>query len=228
MRKVVYTCLFSDGNRQSDDPCVKEEDKLEGFDYIIFTNIPDNIKNSGWIPFERELLNNHPVYTAKYYKWTAHNYLLDYDIAIYVDAYMMPNPKIIWDDYINKLNLSTIADSIILMKHSQRNCIYQECDAIVGCRKDSRNNMNKVLEFLKKENMPHNYGLSECGLILRYLKNDELNKFTEEFFNLMLEFTYRDQALLSYMFWKYDIKIQCEFTHAFYCKSGKMGNHNYT
>ena len=116
----------------------------------------------------------------------------------------------------------------MLMKHSQRNCIYQECDAIVGCRKDTRENMNKVINFLRQNNMPEKYGLNESGLILRCLKNDKLNVFLEEFFNLILKFSYRDQAMLSYMFWKYNIPIKYDFTHNFYCKTGKIGNHNYT
>jgi hypothetical protein len=226
MKKVVYTCLFSNGSTKPDTPFVK--DKLPEFDYIIFTNIPDNCKNSGWSPIQRELLNNHPIYTAKYYKWTAHNYLLDYDVALYVDAYMSPNPKILWGNYISRLNINSITESLILMKHSQRDCIYEECNAIVHCRKDTRINMDKVINFLKTNNMPHHYGLSEGGLILRHLKNNDLNNFLEEFFNLMLQFSYRDQALLSYMFWKNNIKIPSEFTHDFYCKTGTMGHHNYT
>jgi len=232
MRKVVYSCLFSNGTKQIDQPYVSESDKLKDFDYVMFTNVPDNVKNTGWSAIYMEILNNHPIYTAKYYKWTAHNYLLDYDIAIYVDAYMSPNsnsnPKIMWDDYIYRLNTVNISEGIMLMKHSQRDCIYDECNTIVRCKKDTRENMDKVITFLKENNMPVGYGLSEGGLILRHLKNDKLNSFLEEFFNLMLKYTYRDQALLSYMFWKNDIPIKYEFTHNFYNKTGKMGNHNYT
>lgn len=228
MRKVVYTCLFSNGSYKPDDPFIDSQNKIPNFDYIIFTNIPDQIKNSGWEPICMELLNNHPIYTAKYYKWASHNYLLDYDIAIYVDAYMAPNPKINWESYIDRINTNSISESLILMKHSQRDCIYDECNAIVEHKKDTRANMNKVLDFLSENNMPKKFGLSEGGLIMRHLKNKTLNDFFEEFFNLMLKYSYRDQSLLSYMFWKYDVEMRCEFTHDFYFVSGKIGHHNYT
>ncbi len=67
MKKVVYSCLFSNGSRQVDQPHINN--KLLDFDYIMFTNVPDNIINTGWSPIYMEILNNHPIYTAKYYKW---------------------------------------------------------------------------------------------------------------------------------------------------------------
>ncbi len=221
MKFVVYSCLFSNNTKLMDKPKITDDNKLKDFDYVMFTNIPNNVKNTGWTPIYKDLKDNHGIYTAKYYKWMAHKYLLNYDISIYVDAYMIPNPKINWLEYINKL------EGITFTQHNQRTCIYNECDAIVRCKKDSIINMNKVKEFLKSNNMPNNYGLSSNGLFLRNLKNDKFNKLCEELYNLMLEFTYRDQALLSYVFWKNEIPIKCEFTNEFCIVSGVMGNHNY-
>jgi hypothetical protein len=175
MKKVVYSCLFSSGTKRMDHPNINETDKLEGFDYIMFTNISDKLQNTVCTFIDKDLMNEHPIHTAKYYKWNSHKYFEDYEIAIYVDAYMMPNPTIKWDEYIPQLKSDDINCGIIQMKHSQRNCIYMECNAIVGCKKDTRINMDKVINFLKTNNMPGNYGLFECGLFLRHLKNEELN-----------------------------------------------------
>ncbi len=224
MKSVVFSCLFSNNTRQMDKPKVINNNKIVGYDYIMFTNIPNNVEDTGWTPIYKELINGHEIYTAKYYKWMAHNYLLDYDFAIYVDAYMIPNPRINWQAYINKLNID---EGIIFTKHNERGCIYNECNAIVTCKRDTAENMNKVKEFLTMNNMPNNYGLSSNGLLLRDLKNDKFNKICEELYNLMLQFTYRDQALLSYVFWKNDIPIKCDFTNSFYLVSGVIGNHNY-
>lgn len=225
MKKVVYSCLFSNNKKKLDIPNVTN--KLEGFDYVIFTNVPKNIINTGWTPIYKELIDDHPIYTAKYYKWVPHHSLLDYDIAIYVDAYLSPNSSVNWSLYINKLGISDITLGFILMKHPHRNCIYVECDAIVKCRKDTRENMNKVIEFLNDNNMPTNYGLSEGALFMRHLKNEYFNELCEELYVLMKKFTYRDQALLSYIFWKHNVKINAEFTNKFYCTTGKIGDHIY-
>ena len=75
--------------------------------------------------------------------------------------------------------------------------------------------------------MPQNYGLSEGGIFIRHLKNEKLNQLLEELYETMLQLTYRDQALLSYLFWKHDIKIWSELRDNAVCISGKMGNHIY-
>lgn len=227
MKKVVYTCLFSNGPKRHDEPLIKDENKLDGYDYVIFTNIPDKIANSGWTPIYKDLINDHAIYTSKYYKWCSHKYLLDYDICIFVDAYMMPKPTINWSPYELKLNDENINDACVIMKHPQRICIYKECDAIVACKKDTRANMDRVVAYLKENNMPANYGLTENGLFMRHLKNEKFNVFCEEFYNLMSQYSYRDQSFLSYMFWKYDVTIHVDFTRQFLMVSGKIGDHAY-
>lgn len=227
MRKVVYTCLFSNGKRKPDEPYLNADKKLSGYDYIIFTNIPDRLNNSGWTCVYKDLVNEHPIYTAKHYKWLSHKYLLDYDIAIYVDAYMSPSQNKNWDNYCDKLKLDNAHDGMITMKHSSRKCIYDECAAIQKHKKDTKEHMENTIKFLENENMPKNYGLPELGVFMRHLKNDKLNILCEELFSLMLKFTYRDQALMSYVFWKHGETINCEFSKDYCYVSGKIGNHNY-
>jgi len=227
MKKVVYSCLFSDGKRTLDIPCIKDTVRLNEWDYVMFTNVPDHLKDSGWVPIYKELIQDHPIYTAKHYKWLVHKYLLDYDIAIYVDAYLSPI-VMDWNKYIDKLKPDGIGNGIILMRHSRRNCIYDECSAISNCRRDTKENMDNVITFLKENNMPKKYGLSEGGLSIRHLKNNDFNSLCDELFTLMLRFTYRDQALLSYVLWKNNTKVNCELTKESYCISGKIGNHVYT
>ncbi|QKF94181.1 nucleotide-diphospho-sugar transferase [Fadolivirus algeromassiliense] len=225
MKKVVYSCLFVNGPKKRDQPSINN--KLEGWDYIMFTNIPDKLINTGWTPIQKPLVNNHPIYSAKHYKWCGHKYLSEYDIAIYVDAYMTPNHNVDWNNYANKVEVYGISNGIIMMKHPNRACIYSECNEIHKCRKDTKANMEKVINFLKLEGMPTNYGLTAAGLFIRHLKNNELNKFCEELFDLMLKFSYRDQSLLSYMFWKNKQQLNCQLTDKFYIRSGKMGDHSY-
>jgi hypothetical protein len=226
MKKVVYSCLFYDGKRIVDKPHIDEDNKLEDWDYVIFTNIPDELKDSGWTPMYKKLIKNHPIYTAKCYKWLAYRYLTNYDIAIYVDAYLAPITTD-WDKYINKLSTDGIENGVIMMKHSRFECIYAECYEIIRCKRDTEENMCKVMRFLKENNMPVNYGLYEGGLFIRHLKNTDFNNFCNELFVHMLNFTYRDQALLSYVCWKHGIKFNGELNKDFYFVSGEMGNHIY-
>lgn len=227
MRKVVYTCLFSDGSRKIDRPFVNDKDKLEGWDYIIFTNVNlEDFGDCGWTVIKKELANNHPIYTSRYYKWIVTSHLSEYDIGIYVDAYMAP-ANIDWDVYTDQLSVDDISNGIILKKHPVRNCIYDECIAIPKCGKDTKQNMDRVIEFLNSEGMPKGYGLGEGGLFIRDLRNEKVNNMCGELFLLMLRFTYRDQALLSYVFWKHGVKVNCQLTKDLCFISGTLGHHKY-
>lgn len=259
MRKVVYTCLFSDGNRKMDRPFVNNKDKLKGWDYIIFTNVNlEDFGDCGWTVIKKELANNHPIYTSRYYKWIVTSHLSEYDIGIYVDAYMAP-ANIDWDVYIDQLSVDNVdsqnssnsltpslfkvepqnlkiscstplfkvENGIIFKKHPVRNCIYDECIAIPKCGKDTKQNMDRVIEFLNSEGMPKGYGLGEGGLFIRDLRNEKVNNMCGELFLLMLRFTYRDQALLSYVFWKHGVKVNCQLTKDLCFISGTLGHHKY-
>src|ERR1700679_2451091 len=179
---IVYSCLFTNNKLGTDQPKINEEDKLPGFEYVMFTNIPEIVKKTGWTPIHKDLIGNHPIYTAKHYKWLAHKYLPDGEIVIFVDSYMMPHKNVNWSLYFKKLNKDDINCGIILMKHPVRGCIYNECDAIASCKKDTRKNMDIVKEFLKEKGMPRYGGLVESGLLVRNLKNDKFNKVCEELF----------------------------------------------
>lgn len=87
--------------------------------------------------------------------------------------------------------------------------------------------MDKVISMLKTAGMPKDYGLCQGGLFIIHLKNNNVNQACEELIITMLRFTYRDQALLSYIFWKRGEKVNAMFTKDFYHVSGKMGNHIY-
>jgi hypothetical protein len=87
--------------------------------------------------------------------------------------------------------------------------------------------MDRVIEFLNSEGMPKGYGLGEGGLFIRDLRNEKVNNMCGELFLLMLRFTYRDQALLSYVFWKHGVKVNCQLTKDLCFISGTLGHHKY-
>lgn len=213
---------FSIGINKMDKPIVTH--KLENVDYILFTNVSEQIDTlCGWSVVFQPLLYNDPILSAKYYKWCAHNY----DIAIYVDAYMSPNPNKNWFELAKQLSAEDVNNSMFIKPHPQRNCIYKECAVIVKCNKDTSDKMNKVIAFLKSKNMPNNYGLFETGIFIRHLKNVKFNMMCAELFSLIQQYTYRDQALLTYVFWKNNVNIPTYLTNDYYFITGEYGDHNY-
>ena len=123
-----------------------------------------------------------------------HKELPEYETAIYVDSYMEPNINKPWADLDKNL--------LNLKPHKRRSCVYDEFSYIVRFARDTKENMEKVKEFLKGEDFPENFGLWENNVFLRPLKNERVNKICEELYDLMKIYSYRDQTLLSYVLWK--------------------------
>jgi hypothetical protein len=200
--KCVVTTNFSVDGSSFENPRVASP--MKGWDYFIFSNVSEITNQeffNGWTVMPRNLISNHPIYTAKYYKYHIHKELENYDKAIYVDAWLNPNVNKNWD---------SLEEDFYLKKHKRRDCIYDELRAIVKFGRDSKESMDKVESFLKLEKFPKNYGLWETQIQLRSLKNDKVNKICEELYSLMKNFSYRDQSLLSYVLWKNNFKANDE------------------
>lgn len=192
-------CVVSANFNINGEPLEKPRinNPLEGWDYFLFSNI-DEITNeeayNGWKVIKKDLIDNNPLYTAKYYKWLIHKELPQYDTAVYVDSYMEPNANKPWST-LDKKNIN-------LKPHKKRNCVYKEFKYIVRFARDTQENMNKIKNFLKEEGFPEDFGLWENNVFLRPLKNNKVNKICEELYDLMKIYSYRDQTLLSYILWK--------------------------
>tara|TARA_Y100001937_G_C7134012_1_gene339013 strand:+ start:4557 stop:5252 length:696 start_codon:yes stop_codon:yes gene_type:complete len=193
--KCVVTANFNINGQPLENP--KINNRLEGWDYFLFSNINEIIEKdvyNGWNVVKKDLINNNPLYTAKYYKWLIHKELPEYDTAIYVDSYIEPNINKPWD-ILDK-------NFINLKPHKRRNCVYKEFRYIVKFARDTKENMQKVKDFLESERFPENFGLWENNVFLRPLKDPKVNKICEELYDLMKIYSYRDQTLLSYVLWK--------------------------
>jgi len=190
----VVTTNFSPNKAPFENPKVLKP--IKGWDYFIFSNIEEIVKEeifNGWRVMPRDLISNHPIYTAKYYKYHIHKELPNYSKAIYVDAWLNPNSDKDWD---------RLEEPFYLKKHQKRDCIFQELRAIAKFARDTKQNMDKVKDFLESQSFPKNYGLWETQIQLRCLKNKKVNKICEDLYNLMKNYSYRDQSLLSYVLWK--------------------------
>ncbi|NDG15533.1 MAG: hypothetical protein EB110_07800, partial [Betaproteobacteria bacterium] len=75
--------------------------------------------------------------TKKYIKWNSHKLLEDYDVAVWLDAYLAPN--------LSSTNLLqqwipqayTAKAAIVHRKHDARNCVWDECKAVVEAKRDT-------------------------------------------------------------------------------------------
>ena len=162
-------------------------------------------KNSIWkiesIPYQ----SKNKWILSRYPKLLPHRVLKEYKYSLYIDA----NIEILDSHIEDRINeLIENQHLISLIPHPFRNCIYKEAQACIELGLDKRRIIEKQIAFLNSEKYPANNGLFENGLIFRCHNNSEIASLDEEWWNLYLKYSKRDQLSLCFLLWKHN--IYCE------------------
>lgn len=184
-KKVIYTAIT--GNYE---PPLKHQIP-PGWEFKLFTNQID-IPGSIFVP------NNglSDVKLARRIKILPWEYF-DFDVCLWIDGNTVFNK-----DKIEELTKS----DFVISKHPERDCIYDEGEAIIKFGKDSREQINRVLKRYEEEGFPKKDGLVASHAILR--KNTpEIKFFCEEWWKEVLVNSHRDQMAFNYVLWKNPIAI---------------------
>ena len=222
-----YTALFNHTTPIDIPGTFKQIPKI---DYILFTNFePSRFANSGWTRIiQMEHLFENPILSAKTIKWQSHKYLAEYDIVIWLDAYLSPSidTTIIWRDMITLVQNPQV--DIIISKHPKRVCTYIEAEEVIKLGKDSAEKVDKNVERLEQDNYPKDHGLFNTVSFIRKNHVEYLNHIFDEMLRFMYTASHRDQLIVNYMFWKYDVTTYlCYDLLELMDKSGKLGKHVY-
>lgn len=198
--KVVYTCITGD----YDD--LKEPEYISnGFDYICFTDNPQNLNCKIWkiLPIPDEYKNLSSAKINRAIKINAHKFLANYNLSIYIDGNIE-----LKDDLNTYLNTILDENVIYIPKHPTRDCIYDEVYACASAKKDTLENMQKQVCKYAKEGFPKHFGLTQNNIIIRYHNTKNCIALMNEWWNQVLNNSYRDQLSLFYCIWKTKIKIK--------------------
>ncbi len=218
--KCFYTALFGIPGTEMDT--LAQIQPIPGWDYICFTNITIQEPN-GWTIIHVPLDGKSPQKLAKHYKWQSHKYLEDYDIVVWVDAYISPasfaGDKLYqWITLMNERGLS-----VLHRKHDMRDCIWDECEAVLTAKRDTPEHVQKIREILTAEKMPRHIGLFDTNIILKFHKRPAVKKVANEIAYYLEEYTRRDQLVVTYVYYKNNFNefSTTNLLHAF----EKMGHH---
>lgn len=198
MKKLcVYTCIT--GNY---DDIHEIENKEEGVDYYLFTN-NKKLKSSSWevIYIEDNDLDNQRL--SRKIKMLGHPIINEnYEISVWQDA------SVIWKKSIKKFVETYLKEnSFASFKHYLRSCIYEEANECIRTRKDKKETILKHVEFLRKENYPEKYGLCEMTVFIKKHNDKIVKKTMQDWFNMVCNYSKRDQLSFMYCVWKNDLKI---------------------
>ena len=183
--------------------------ELDDVDFIMFTD-DDTLLAPGWNVIH--LINSDyvsPFVMAKFVKVMALKFMNVYDRSIWIDGNIVLKEDLF--TYFDPLELS-----YCMLKHPQRNCIYDEIDQVVKQNKESIKKLDPLLKFLKHIHYPINNGLIAGGVIYRK-HNDRNQRIFQYWFDLILEYSNRDQLTFNLATYLLDEQVN-------YCNLDIHGN----
>ena len=189
--KICYTCITG-----KYDKLIEPQVVTPGWKYICFTDqeirpLPDEIKNDESLSVVKK---------QRIIKIQPYRFLEPYNVCLWVDGNLTIKSDL--NEFINRIP----DDDIVTTKHPKRDCIYDEAKAILGYKKDTKENLDRQLGFYISEKFPQHFGLCETNVIVRKNTN-KVRKIMDLWATILKEYSHRDQMSLNYVLWKLNAKI---------------------
>lgn len=197
-RIVIYTCLVGNYDKLKQPAVIDSY-----FDYVCFSNDLKQDTFGVWQVKKIPYICDDNTRLSRYVKINPHLVFPEYDYSVWIDA----NIQIIKKEFYDVIRGWVRKGGILAqVPHVERDCVYEE---IIECLK--RGKVKGALAkqqymFLLNNHYPKHNGLYENNLIVRKHNVDWLKKTSEEWWELYLQYTRRDQFSLCYIYWKYKIK----------------------
>ncbi len=198
LTKCFYTAIFTKPGQPADTlPAIVP---MEGWDYVCFTNIP-SLEQRGWMIQVVDMPDKSPVISAKDYKWLSHKYLLDYDVVVWMDAYLAPNPaqESMLQQWITDMTIQKYG--IGHRTHEVRDCIYDECDAVIKGKRDTPEHVTRVKQLLASANMPRHKGLFDTNIVIRFHRMAAVQQVSEAIYKQLRSVSPRDQLAVTLQYY---------------------------
>lgn len=191
-RIAVYTAVFGNYDTLLEPYCTPDN-----IDYYLVTDQSPELSQSAWkrmdiSGFEQKLRGLSNAEKNRYFKMHPHELFPNYRYSIYIDG----NIQVIADltEYIYGLDACGLAAHM----HSARDCVYEEGDAVVFAKKETRENMDSHLAYLRERQFPEHYGMLECNVLVRE-HHARCAKLMEEWWQEFMNHCRRDQISLPYV-----------------------------
>lgn len=197
---AVYTCIFGPYESIKKIRC-----KSKYCDYWIITDqtVPEE---SGWsklnIEFAEEISDASPTVKNRYCKMHPHVLFPEYEYSIYLDG-----SKIIYADIFPLLGRLG-SHFIGMFRHGVRDCIYDEAETVIRVNRAPEDIVNLQMKKYEDEQFPRHYGLTEGCIIVREHNNKTCIKLMEDWWQIFLDYSKRDQLGLMYVMWKNGLKYE--------------------
>ena len=193
MKKLIYTVNF--GNY---DYLLEPQVVTPDWDYVVVTD-NKNLKSKNWnaLYFDEPELPRWLI--ARKPKILMNDFFPNYDLSIFIDSMYKVNIDL--DRFIlNKVNNADLA----FAQHHERHCVYKEIQVCCDVGKITKEKRDKIIEKYKREGIPQQSGLFQCGCMIRWHNRENLDRFNRLWYE-ETRFTVRDQISFIYIYNKFRI-----------------------
>ena len=198
---VIYTVVVGNYNKIL-QPIVKDE----RFDYVLFSNDFNKKKIGVWnIRSIPPILLNDNKRLSRYPKTHPEELLSEYEYSLYIDANIQIKDSWIYERCLELVNLDVEYAGVKLVL-TGCDCIYAH--TLDMCSLHVEHDYKAIIQChnLYKEGFPQHYGLNENNIIFR--KNTPImQQVDEEWWNWIINHSFRDQFSYMFCLWKYKIPI---------------------
>lgn len=196
MEGLIYTAIF--GNYDTPKPILKKE---KGVDYVMYTDGPGA---KGWEVSPMAVKNKSARYFARMVKVLQPTYhsTKDYDWFLWVDGTMQIKGPV-----AKRAESWLELDDFAAWKHPWWDCSYTEVEKCIQLKKDSRDNLDRSRELLRRKKFPRHYGQLATWALLRK-DTGEVRDHANAWWDDMTAYTLRDQVTFMLNLWKLDQSIK--------------------
>jgi hypothetical protein len=199
-QKVVYTCLTGDYDNLMRLSYVDND-----WDYVCFTDNQSLLKKKRKFMWDIRPLLFDRLDNSKNQRWHKVNVLdifPQYEESIYIDANINILTPYLFDTVKNSNT------DILVPLHIFRDCVYEELDAVISKKKDDEKVCRELIEYIKSKGFPSHYGLSENNIMYRRHVSCKIKKIMPEWWQLIENYSTRDQLSFTYVLWNNGIRVQ--------------------
>lgn len=203
-RVAVYTAIIGDKNNQLLKPLEVSKD----CDYYCFTDREQPDYGIFKIIRVDPLFKNDTNRSAKHYKFFPHKYLPNYNTSIWFDGTIELKSADLRQISLNLLKNHDLA----VFRHSDgttaREDIYEEAKVCIERKLDDVNKINAWIDRIKKEGYPEKSGLIAGSFIVRRHSSEQVQRFSEMWWDIVMNYSRRDQLSFNYVAWKSGIPFK--------------------
>ena len=215
---AVYTAIFGNSDKLNEPHKIENE-----IDYFCFTD-NSSLVSDKWNVIILPSIFHNPRMSARALKILSHKFMTNYEFSVWIDGSIKIINSI--DKFVFKF---CEVENFCAFSHPNRDCIYREALVCQLQGRDKFKTISNQMKWYKKLGYPKNNGLLMSGILVRQNNEQDVKTLNEEWWNVVENYSNRDQLSLNFVLWKYRIKNivldQSSLKFFFYIKPHKRINY---